>query len=78
MLVGLCLVQCREQVQNGKLRVTHVSSKDQLADGLTKPLSRTRFGTLFTKIGITNHAKVRLTIWDEQDTNYINRIGQKI
>ena len=46
----------REQVQKGTLRVTHVSSRDQLADGLTKPLPRTRFGTLFTKIGITNRA----------------------
>lgn len=46
----------REQVQNGTLRVTHVSSKDQLADGLTKPLPRTRFGLLFSKIGITNRA----------------------
>ena len=46
----------REQVQKGTLRVTHVSSKDQLADGLTKPLPRSRFGTLFTKIGITNRA----------------------
>lgn len=46
----------REQVQNGTLRVTHVSTKDQLADGLTKPLPRTRFGMLFTKIGITQRA----------------------
>lgn len=46
----------REQVQNHTLRVSHVSSKDQLADGLTKPLTRNRFGMLFTKIGITNRA----------------------
>lgn len=32
----------REQVQNGTLRVTHVSTDDQLADFLTKPLSRPR------------------------------------
>lgn len=46
----------REQVQNHTLRVSHVSSKDQLADGLTKPLTRNRFGMLFTKIDITNRA----------------------
>lgn len=43
----------RGQVQNGILRVAHVSSKDQLADGLTKPLSRTRFQELRNKIGVT-------------------------
>lgn len=46
----------QEQVQNRTLRVSHVSSKDQLADGLTKPLTRNRFGMLFTKIGITTRA----------------------
>ena len=30
----------RDQVQEGALRVTHVSSVDQLADALTKPLPR--------------------------------------
>ena len=28
----------RDQVQSGALRVTHVSSTDQLVDALTKPL----------------------------------------
>lgn len=46
----------RKQVQNRTLRVSHVSSKDQLADGLTKPLTRNRFGMLFTRIGITTRA----------------------
>ena len=31
----------RDQVQSGSLRVAHVSSKNQLDDALTKPLSRT-------------------------------------
>ena len=43
----------RNQVQASKLRVTHVSTKDQLADGLTKPLSRQRFILLRDKIGVT-------------------------
>lgn len=42
----------RGQVQNGLLRVAHVSTKDQLADGLTKPLSRQRFQELRSKIGV--------------------------
>ena len=46
----------REKVQNGTLRVSHVSSKDQLADGLTKPLPRNRFQLLFSKIRLTNRA----------------------
>ena len=43
----------RGQVQNGLLRVTHVSTHDQLADGLTKPLPRTMFQNLCNKIGVT-------------------------
>ncbi|KFK29449.1 hypothetical protein AALP_AA7G135900 [Arabis alpina] len=43
----------RGLVQSGSLRVAHVSSADQLADGLTKPLPRTRFMTLTNKIGLS-------------------------
>ena len=43
----------RENVQSGALRVTHISTKDQLADALTKPLSRFRFQELMSKIGVT-------------------------
>ena len=42
----------RESVQAGALRVTHVSTKDQLADALTKPLPRQPFTTLISKIGV--------------------------
>lgn len=42
----------RELVQNGHLRVSHVSSADQLADALTKPLSRHRLRDLSGKIGV--------------------------
>ncbi|KAG7572644.1 Reverse transcriptase RNA-dependent DNA polymerase [Arabidopsis suecica] len=43
----------RGQVQTGSLRVTHVSSKDQLADALTKPLPRGPFQIACSKIGVT-------------------------
>ncbi|KAJ6861975.1 retrovirus-related pol polyprotein from transposon RE2 [Populus alba x Populus x berolinensis] len=43
----------REKVQNGKLRVSHVSSADQLADLLTKPLPRSQFQYLHDKIGLS-------------------------
>ena len=41
-----------EQVQNGTLRISHVSSDDQLADALTKPLPKSRFLSLKSKIGL--------------------------
>lgn len=43
----------RDNVQSGALRVSHVSTKDQLADALTKPLSRARFLELYSKIGVS-------------------------
>lgn len=44
----------RQFVQSGQLRVTHVSSSDQLADALTKPLPRARFNTLSVKIRLSH------------------------
>ena len=43
----------RGQIQSGALRVSHVSTKDQLADGLTKPLLRTMFQASRSKIGVS-------------------------
>ena len=43
----------RNLVQLGMVRVSHVSTKDQLADALTKPLSRLQFLTAISKIGVT-------------------------
>ncbi|KFK44388.1 hypothetical protein AALP_AA1G251100, partial [Arabis alpina] len=43
----------RNQVQSGALRVVHVSTHDQLADVLTKPLSRMAFNKFSSKIGVT-------------------------
>ncbi|KAJ0622361.1 putative RNA-directed DNA polymerase [Helianthus annuus] len=48
----------REQVNNGKLHVQHISSKDQLADVLTKPLSRTPFTSFRSKIGVSNGSSI--------------------
>lgn len=50
----------RNHVQSGHLRVTHVSSADQLADALTKPLPRSRFNNLCIKIGSDSPIAVRL------------------
>ncbi|KAH9803109.1 G-type lectin S-receptor-like serine/threonine-protein kinase [Citrus sinensis] len=44
----------RDQVQTGALRVAHVSSADQLADALTKPLSRSQFQSLKVKIDLSS------------------------
>lgn len=44
----------RSQIQNKVLRVTHVPTQDQLADGFTKPLPRPRFQELRSKIGVTH------------------------
>lgn len=43
----------RELVQSNRLRVSHVSTHDQLADCLTKPLGRPRFLQLRDKIGVS-------------------------
>lgn len=43
----------RGQVKKGSLRVSHVNTRDQLADALTKPLPRAHFLELRNKIGVT-------------------------
>ena len=43
----------RGQIHNGVLRVAHVSTKDHLADGLTKPLAGAPFQNIRNKIGVT-------------------------
>jgi len=44
----------REQVQAGKFQVSHISTKDQLADIMTKPLPIAMFEDLRDKIKVTN------------------------
>ncbi|KAJ0852435.1 putative RNA-directed DNA polymerase [Helianthus annuus] len=48
----------REQVTSGLLRVLHINSKDQLADMLTKPLSRTPFLQNRSKIGVSDGSSI--------------------
>ena len=43
----------KDQVQSGLLRVAHVSSTDQLADLLIKPLPTSQFLLLRDKIGLS-------------------------
>ena len=43
----------RENVQHGKFRVSFVSTDDQLADILTKPLLRPRFDYLLSKLHLS-------------------------
>ena len=42
----------RNHVQAGHMCVSHVTSADQLADALTKPLVRAKHQTLCNKIGL--------------------------
>lgn len=43
----------RDHIQADVLCVAHISTKDQLADALTKPLPRQRFTEISRKIGVT-------------------------
>lgn len=52
--VGLDYHFVRNQVQSKSLRVAHISTKNQLADALTKPLSGPRFQDLHNKIGVSS------------------------
>ncbi|OMO68753.1 Integrase, catalytic core [Corchorus capsularis] len=48
----------REKVQAGELQVKHISTKAQLADALTKPLSSDRFHQLISKIGVLDQSTI--------------------
>ncbi|GKU98153.1 hypothetical protein SLEP1_g11189 [Rubroshorea leprosula] len=48
----------RDLVDKQILRVSHIASADQLADGLTKPLSSSRFALLRSKIGIADGSTI--------------------
>ena len=43
----------RHLIKLGMVHVAHISTRDQLADALTKPLSRQQFITATSKIGVT-------------------------
>lgn len=48
----------REKVADGSLKVLHINSADQLADALTKPLSRNSFVRLRSKIGVSDGSSI--------------------
>ncbi|KAK1441497.1 hypothetical protein QVD17_07436 [Tagetes erecta] len=48
----------REKVAAGTLKVHHINSTDQLADPLTKPLSRAPFLRLRSKIGVSDGTSI--------------------
>jgi len=48
----------REQISAGQLKVLHVHSQDQLADMLTKPLSRAPFLRNRSKIGVSDGSSI--------------------
>jgi len=48
----------RDLVQKGSLQVHHVHTQDQLADLLTKPLSRQHTELLRHKIGLTDGSSI--------------------
>jgi hypothetical protein len=48
----------RDLVQRGALQVRHVHTQDQLADLLTKPLSRQRTEVLRSKIALADGSSI--------------------
>ncbi|GKU99951.1 hypothetical protein SLEP1_g12725 [Rubroshorea leprosula] len=48
----------RDLVDRGFLHVSHISTRDQFADGFTKPLSSARFCLLRSKLGIVDSSSV--------------------
>ncbi|WVZ17419.1 hypothetical protein V8G54_010401 [Vigna mungo] len=57
----------RENVQKGKFRVSFVSTDDQLADILTKPLLHPRFDSLLSKLHLSSRSSNL-----QEDINYNN------
>lgn len=47
-----------EKVADGSLKVFHINSADQLADALTKPLNRSHFVRLRSKIGVSDGSSI--------------------
>ncbi|KAI6695357.1 hypothetical protein NL676_023067 [Syzygium grande] len=59
----------RDLVARGAFRVSHISTTDQLADALTKPLSKPRLSYLQPKIGIFDGSAV---LWGRVKGNGTN------
>ena len=48
----------QEQVVRHQLRISHVHTADQLADSLTKPLTRNSLSSHWSKIGVLDRSTV--------------------
>ena len=60
----------RDHVARGSFKVSHISSKEQLADALTKPLSSFLFKQQRSKLGVSNGSTVlRGRIKDNSNTS---------
>ncbi|XP_022846373.1 uncharacterized protein LOC111369124 [Olea europaea var. sylvestris] len=53
-LIAIDLHFVCDYVRRGQLRVSHIHTDDQLADLLTKPLARSRFHLLCSKINVSD------------------------
>ncbi|KAF7151361.1 hypothetical protein RHSIM_Rhsim02G0160900 [Rhododendron simsii] len=59
----------RDLVSKGILTVSHVATADQLADALTKPLSRQRLSLLRSKIGVSDGSTILRGRVKDKDQN---------
>lgn len=62
----------RDHVRNNMIRVQHISTKDQLADCLTKPLSRQRHQDLRFKIGVSDGTPILRGRVKDTDSKHLN------
>lgn len=52
--MGIICQFVRDEIIKGVIQTTHISTRDQLADILTKALGRTEFDSFLLKLGINN------------------------
>jgi hypothetical protein len=64
----------RDLVQQGCLQVRHVHTQDQLADLLTKPLSRQRTELLRNKIGLADGSPI---LWGRIKEDCVDQVHNK-
>jgi hypothetical protein len=60
----------RDQVARKQLRIAHVHTKDQLADSLTKTLSRKQFTDHRFKIGVLDGSSILRGHDNSKEVNY--------
>lgn len=52
--IDICYHHIRDLVQKGNLEVSYISTRDMVADGLTKPLQRINFEKFKLQLGVVN------------------------